>query len=384
MEFELKIRGVKGSKDLDQLVCVSKGLADLFPSRVLYNIEEVLTQSDFVALISAEEAATVGAAGVWRKNNQEYKFIGGIDALRELFSNTIGGSKCIRLFIAGDRSQVGKSTISLGILATLVDVLGYNPKDLAYIKPVTQCEAPQLVSKFCQAKGIRHCGIGPVVFYSGFTREFLNGNTLSSEEMMSEIQTVCDEYASTSKILLVDGVGYPAVGSICNLSNAQVAQASRAPVVLVGKKGVGDAVDSFNLNATFLESFQVRVLGGIFNRLPLDGYYNLENCRKYVTEYFQQQKPHQMPYGFLSELECEMSSAETGLSESEVEFIKRLTQEFKSHIDIERMLDDASGHAPSKRQLIVKTSSSSAKKVKTRAETEALSRLEGNEKKSGG
>lgn len=55
--------------------------------------------------------------------------------------------------------------------------------------------------------------------------------------------------------MIVDGVGYPAVGSICNLSNANIAKALDCPVLLVGKAGVGDAVDSFNMNARFFESY---------------------------------------------------------------------------------------------------------------------------------
>ena len=57
------------------------------------------------------------------------------------------------------------------------------------------------------------------------------------------------------RIVIVDGVGYPSVGSICDLSNAHVAQALSAPVLLVGKSGVGDAVDSFNINTRFFESY---------------------------------------------------------------------------------------------------------------------------------
>ena len=57
------------------------------------------------------------------------------------------------------------------------------------------------------------------------------------------------------RIVIIDGVGYPSVGSICNLSNADIARALKAPVLLVGKSGVGDAVDSFNINARFFESY---------------------------------------------------------------------------------------------------------------------------------
>lgn len=60
--------------------------------------------------------------------------------------------------------------------------------------------------------------------------------------------------------MIVDGVGYPSVGSICELSNAHVAQSLGAPVLLVGKSGVGDAVDSFNINTRYFESYGTYVL----------------------------------------------------------------------------------------------------------------------------
>ena len=96
-------------------------------------------------------------------------------------------SKTLKLFVAGDKSQVsthwsiytncvrtkriwmfqvGKSSTCLGILSCLLHA-GYAPEELAYIKPVTQCEKPQLIQTFCEEKGIDAVPIGPVVFYSG-------------------------------------------------------------------------------------------------------------------------------------------------------------------------------------------------------------------------
>jgi hypothetical protein len=43
-------------------------------------------------------------------------------------------------------------------------------------------------------------------------------------------------------------VGFPAVGSVVGVSNVEVAKASRAPVVVVGKSGVGGAIDAYTLN----------------------------------------------------------------------------------------------------------------------------------------
>ncbi|KAJ0405086.1 hypothetical protein ATCC90586_008686 [Pythium insidiosum] len=208
----------------------------------------------------------------------------------------------IKIFVSGDRSQVGKSTVCLGLVGALLTHGGYRADEIGYIKPATQCEQPQLIAKFCRQHGIECCDIGPIVFYSGFTREFLRGNTESSTELLANARAKVEEIGRGKRVLIVDGVGYPAVGSICGVSNASVANAVQAPVVLVGKKGVGDAIDSFNLNACFFESQGVRVLGAIFNRLPEDGFYSLANCRDSIHRYFEQFQPSKRVYGFIPEL----------------------------------------------------------------------------------
>lgn len=236
----------------------------------------------------------------------------------------------IMLFISGDRSSVGKSTVCLSLLATLID-MGIQPQNLAYIKPVTQCEAEQPVTIFCQKLGIKHQSIGPVVFYKGFTRSYLSGETDSSEVLLDQAFEAVYEIGIGKKLVVVDGVGYPSVGSICNISNAHVARKLNAPVLLIGKSGVGDAVDSYNLNSAYFESFGVKVLGGIFNKLDLTGFYNLESCREAVSLYFDKFKPHQRPYGFIPNT-LNISSATSDIPIG--------IPEFSRFVDINRLLYD--------------------------------------------
>lgn len=51
------------------------------------------------------------------------------------------------LFVCGDRSGVGKTSVCIGLLNALSYV--YDPSEIAYIKPCTQCESVQLLWKFC-------------------------------------------------------------------------------------------------------------------------------------------------------------------------------------------------------------------------------------------
>lgn len=255
---------------------------------------------DEIVAVGTQEIARVLRAVVERQLTGSHAILGrAAVGTTHVTQNADDGP--IKIFVSGDRSQVGKSTCCLGLVGSLLG-LGFDAKDIAYIKPATQCEQPQLIAKFCRHMDIECCDIGPIVFYSGFTREYLMGTTESSDELLAKAKAKVDEVGRGKKIVVVDGVGYPAVGSICGVSNANVALAVEAPVVLVGKKGVGDAVDSFNLNACFFESQGVKVLGAIFNRLPVDGFYSLKKCRESVTQYFHQYQPSKRIYGFIPEL----------------------------------------------------------------------------------
>ncbi|KAG7399206.1 hypothetical protein PHYBOEH_009372 [Phytophthora boehmeriae] len=269
----------------------------------------------------------------------------------------------LRIFVSGDRAQVGKSTVCLGLVGALLRS-GYSAEEIAYIKPATQCEKPQLVAKFCRQQGITVCDVGPILFYKGFTREFLKGETYTSAQLLAKAKEKVDEVGRGKKVVVIDGVGYPAVGSICGVSNAHVAKAVQAPVVLVGKKGVGDAVDSFNLNATFFESHGVKVLGGIFNRLPSDGFYSLEHCRENLTAYFDKFQPEKHVYGFLPELSdgehSALIAAEKGndegenapepgvfLTAGENELATKIVDAFVHSINLTNLLADAKANQTS-------------------------------------
>lgn len=246
----------------------------------------------------------------------------------------------IRLFVSGDRSSVGKSSTCLALLSALV-ASGVHPNKLAYIKPVTQCEAEQPVAVYCQRVGIHHRSIGPVVFYQGFTRAYLAGETPTADVLLANIVESVEDIERGKSIILIDGVGYPSVGSICNVSNGHVAAALRCPVVLVGKSGVGDAVDSYNLNAVYLESFGVKVLGGIFNKIDREGFYNLQACQQAVTSYFQQFKPWQLPYGFVPKLAAEEMLLEDVDSKDTDNHVTHWSRIFMEHVDLGRLVHDA-------------------------------------------
>jgi hypothetical protein len=62
----------------------------------------------------------------------------------------------------------------------------------------------------------------------------------------------------------------------------------------------------------------VEVLGGIFNKLPLEGFYSLEACREAVTSYFSQHGQQYCPYGFIPLLRSRGERGRMDVAESSV------------------------------------------------------------------
>jgi hypothetical protein len=300
--------------------------------------------------------------------------------------NGIPQQDTIRIFVAGDRSSVGKSSVCLGILASLV-AMGYAPASLAYIKPATQCEAPQLVQTYCDKIGIPCVPVGPVVYYKGFTRAFLFGETESSSELLTSAAAAVDELAQGKRVIMIDGVGFPSVGSICGTDGASVARAcgyptnnngerAPVPVLVVGGSGVGAAVDAFNLNASYFKARDIPVIGAVFNKLSLEGFYSLENCRKQVTAYFDQNPTAGRPFGFVP-----LTPGIAG--ESPMDHVDEYLQLFREHVDVKGIVEAAAPHVPSmskRGQPSVETQP--AKRVKLNESNRQKRRREDIEKKA--
>lgn len=279
-----------------------------------------------------------------------------------------------RLLVAGDKSHAGKSTVAMGLLASLLEA-GYAPSELAYIKPATQCVSSTLTARFCEEAGIAYRHIGPLVFYRGYTREVLDqrinsaadgkaadaGSEAEGKESSAELVRRCanavDAISKGKRLTVIDGVGYPSVGSIVGCSSADLAIACRAPVLLVGKGGVGDAVDSFNLNARFFEAQRIPVLGAIFNRLPPSGFYGIQSCEKYITAYMASERPRQRVYGLLpsdeslaaleSEESCSFSyrapeepKSAGALSDADRKAVENVKLLFRKHINTRALAND--------------------------------------------
>eukprot|EP00929_Paragymnodinium_shiwhaense_P089074 TRINITY_DN49328_c0_g1_i2.p1 TRINITY_DN49328_c0_g1~~TRINITY_DN49328_c0_g1_i2.p1 ORF type:complete len:388 (-),score=77.45 TRINITY_DN49328_c0_g1_i2:221-1240(-) len=274
-----------------------------------------------------------------------------IDKLRALLGDLgLTGSECdgacLRLFVAGAVTHVGKTTVCLSLLAALRKA-GIPAAKLAYIKPATQCEAPDLLSKWCAKEGIEYVAgsDAPLVFYSGFTRSFLNGEQGTSADWKARIAERLDQLAVGRKVLIVDGVGFPSVGSVVGVDNADVARAARAPVMLVCKSGVGGAIDSYSLNSTYFAAKGVPVLGALFNLADADGFYSAEKCGEAIQLWFNQSPDRRQRYYGTIPKAAQLDGLRERIEKVDEEGLAELAElnaaHFSAHVDIPAILADA-------------------------------------------
>jgi len=246
--------------------------------------------------------------------------------------------------------------VCMSILHTLMHKYDISASQLAYIKPATQCTATQGIWKFCHAHGIECCGIGSLIFYSGLTAERQETESVeqAERELLDAIEAKIAELSMGKRFVIIDGVGYPSVGSVVGASNAAIAAHMNAPVLLVGKDGLGDAVDTFNLNRCYFETHHVKVLGCIFNRV-LDIPYS----KKYVGLYLSRHKLPHKAYGYLPKIEhnveklfqrccgkgevCKIvpkTARSMKLSEEEAKLNEQMNGNFLEHVQWEELIGD--------------------------------------------
>src|SRR6187397_748740 len=126
-----------------------------------------------------------------------------------------------RVFIAATRQNDGKTTTSLGLIAALQKEF---PR-IGYIKPVGQ--------RFVEIE-----------------EQKIDEDTVLMDSVYSMNCPLVDmsPIAVEPDFVLCEGSGHAGVGSVFDLSNAQVARTLEAKVIIVTQGGIGKPIDEVALN----------------------------------------------------------------------------------------------------------------------------------------
>ncbi|MCK5355634.1 MAG: AAA family ATPase [Methyloprofundus sp.] len=184
------------------------------------------------------------------------------------------------LYFMGTASGAGKTTLCEGMLSQLL-LNGYQPEQLAYIKPMTQCTDKQAVTVFCEQQHIAHKSIASLVFKKGFSKDFIDGLTKNSEILLQDILAEILALGKNKKLVIIDGVGGVSTGSVVGVSNVDIAHALAIPVLFVGKAGVGSTIDDTLLAMSFLQQQKIQNIALVYNKIP---YSELISIQYYLTK----------------------------------------------------------------------------------------------------
>jgi dethiobiotin synthetase len=81
--------------------------------------------------------------------------------------------------------------------------------------------------------------MSPVIIPRGYTKKYIEGK-VSYDEQIRDIETSFAEVAKASDVVLIEGTGHCAVGSVVNVNNAKVASILGASMVLIANGGLGE------------------------------------------------------------------------------------------------------------------------------------------------
>jgi len=177
-----------------------------------------------------------------------------------------------RVFVAATRMNDGKTTTCLGLFAALQSLY---PR-VGFIKPIGQRfveiqghqvdEDSVLLDTIYQVK-VPIESMSPIAVDSTFTRRFLKNPGPMHAELTDRICRAFDRVSWEKDFTLIEGTGHAGVGSIFELSNANVARLLGAKVILVTPGGIGRPIDEIALNKALFDQVGVEVIGVILNKV---------------------------------------------------------------------------------------------------------------------
>ncbi len=183
-----------------------------------------------------------------------------------------------QLYLAATGMNRGKTTVSLGLLAAL---FGRGLRT-GFIKPVgqryamvdgTPADEDAILVKSAFDLPDALDALSPVHIPRGFTKAYIGGDVV--EDLPARIQAAYARVARDRDVLLVEGTGHAGVGSVVDLSNAQVAAMLGARAIIVSEAGVGRPIDEIVLNHALFQRHGVDVVGAVVNKVDLDSHPSL-------------------------------------------------------------------------------------------------------------
>lgn len=193
------------------------------------------------------------------------------------------------IFIAATGQHVGKTTATLGLIANFRRrglTTGYcKPMGQRFVDVGNGEVADKDAVLFAQTLGfdIEPKIHSPVIILPGLTRNYINHT--EPFDFKERIRHAAEYLESNCDIVVYEGTGHPGVGSVIDLSNAQVAKMLGSGVLMIVEGGIGNTVDRMNMSLSLFREEGVPILGVLVNKVRRDKY---EDVRFHLEKRFQE------------------------------------------------------------------------------------------------
>jgi len=175
-----------------------------------------------------------------------------------------------RFFIAATQQNDGKTTVSLGLIYCLKKIF----KNIGFIKPVGQRylieagykidEDSVLIEHVCNMKATLK-DMSPIAVERGYTEKYIRNP--KKTELTKQIKKSFNHIAKSNDLVIIEGTGHAGVGSVFDLSNANVAHLLKAKAILISSGGIGRPIDEILLNKALFDKEGVEIIGVVINKV---------------------------------------------------------------------------------------------------------------------
>lgn len=196
-----------------------------------------------------------------------------------------------KIFVAATGQHSGKTTTSLSLMYCALKQY----KRVGFIKPIgpklakykgrdMDMDAALMAEVYGLDEDLEY--MSPVTLFPQTTREVLDGK-ISIKSLEDKMMNAVEELEKKCDFLIIEGAGHSGVGSVIGLSNARVAKMVDAPVLMIAGGGIGNVVDSVQLNLALYKNEGADVRLVLINKLIAE---KRENTLKYLNMAFKNEK----------------------------------------------------------------------------------------------
>ena len=180
-----------------------------------------------------------------------------------------------RVFLAATGQNRGKTTTSLGLLASIRE----RGLAVGFVKPVGQrylvvdgTRADEDAVLMSEVFGLPDPldDMSPVTLPRHFTTDFIMGRI--TDDLEAQIRAADERIGRDKDVVVFEGTGHAGVGAVVGVSNAKVAGMLDAPVIIVSEGGIGRPIDEIVLNAALFTAHGARILGAVVNKVDIESH----------------------------------------------------------------------------------------------------------------